>query len=98
MSSPVSRSAGALTVLAGPPGSARPCWPTIVSQAGAWLGDSEDAGVDLGVAFCGIAPEIVDEAEVVLGVRISVTRVGRLMVLKLMSVREGREAHAAAMS
>jgi hypothetical protein len=50
------------------------------------------------VAFCGIAPEIVDEAEVVLGVRISVTRVGRLMVMKLMSVREGREAHAAAMS
>lgn len=85
-------------MLAGPPGSARPCWPTIVNQAGAWLGDSEDAGVDLGVAFCGIAPKIVDEAEVVLGARISVTRVGHLMVMKLMSVREGRETDAAAVS
>ena len=60
--------------------------------------DSEGVSVDLLVASSGIESEIVAEAEVLEvahGIRIPVARVGHLIVMKLLSVREGRETDAA---
>ncbi len=62
------------------------------------LVDSEGVSVDLLVASSGIEPEIVADAEVLevaQGVKIPVARVGHLIVMKLLSVREGRETDAA---
>ncbi len=60
--------------------------------------DSEGVSVDLLVASSGIEPEIVAEAEILevaQGVKVPVARVGHLIVMKLLSVREGRETDAA---
>jgi hypothetical protein len=62
------------------------------------LVDSEGVSVDLLVASSGIEPEIVAEAEILevaQGVKVPVARVGHLIVMKLISVREGRETDSA---
>lgn len=62
------------------------------------LVDSEGVSVDLLVASSGIEAEIVADAEVLevaRGIRIPVARVGHLIVMKLLSVSEGRETDAA---
>jgi hypothetical protein len=62
------------------------------------LVDSEGVSVDLLVASSGIEAEIVAEAEVLevaQGIKIPVARAGHLIVMKLLSVREGRETDSA---